>query len=314
MALNNLRVVYNNLADLSATTITSSFAGSSPLSNLQKDAKGSVWRSATNTAAATTAKTFLLVDFGTGTAPTVTSVILPYTNLSASNATITVTGYSSAGVAPTFGGTIALPTVSVVGAVAAGVPTNNMQCCPWNSLGINADSSNPAAANLYAYGGGTCARVWLTTSITARYLLIEINDNFASKTNSYIEVGRLVVGSHWSPKYNTGYGMSNTIRDLSTHERTESGDLVTQRGPRFNSLNFNLDFLDQSDRQTLSKIMLGNGMPKPMFVSLFPNNGTALADAEMERAHQIYGKLVTLPGVNYSTLNMYSTQFELEEV
>jgi hypothetical protein len=60
--------------------------------------------------------------------------------------------------------------------------------------------------------------------------------------------------------------------------------------------------------------MLGNGLPKPLLVSLFPDNGSTIIQAEMERAHQIYGKMVTLPGITYDMLDIYSTQFDIEEV
>lgn len=132
----------------------------------------------------------------------------------------------------------------------------------------------------------------------------------------YIEASRVVCGQYWTPKYNTQYGLTSTIKDLSTHERTESGDLVSKRGPRYNHLTFDLKWLDQVDRVDVTKLFLGNGLPKPMFVSLFPDNtssGLAI-DYEKERAHQIYAKMMQVPGVQYSTLDMYSMQLELEEV
>ena len=45
MATNNLRIIYNNLVDLSTTTITASSQQSDATApaNLKKDAKGSVW-------------------------------------------------------------------------------------------------------------------------------------------------------------------------------------------------------------------------------------------------------------------------------
>jgi hypothetical protein len=60
--------------------------------------------------------------------------------------------------------------------------------------------------------------------------------------------------------------------------------------------------------------MLGNGLPRPVLISLFPDNGTTAAQAEMERTHQIYGKMMTIPGISYTMLDIYSTQFEIEEV
>lgn len=314
MALNNLRVIYTNLADLSSTVVTASSTQdntSTPVANMAKDAKGLVWRSATNAASSTTVTAILLVDLGS--TKNVSGVILPFTNLVSSTATITITGYS---VAPTFAGTVAAPSLSG-GTVVSGF-TQTTNCCPWNSLSLpDWGSSNPVGANTYAYGGGTYARIWLSTAIQAlqaRYITITITDTRTAATGYYIEVSRLVIGTYWSPKYNTGYGMTSTQKDLSVHERTESGDLISQRGPRYSSLIFNLEWLDPSDRVQLTKLMLGNGLPRPLLISLFPDNGSTAAQAEMERSHQIYGKMITIPGISYTMLDIYSTQFEIEEV
>ena len=314
MALNNLRVIYNNLADLPTTSITASSAQfATPVSNLKKDQKGLVWRSAANALASATATAVLTVDLGS--AQSIGGIILPYTNLNSSTAAIEVRGYSTpatVAINPLTGAVTFTGGTAVTGYVYSQV------CSPWNTLGLSAWGTNPATANTYAYGGGTCARVWLSAAVqalSAQYLYITITDTYSSAlAGRYIEASRLIIGKYWSPKYNTGYGMTTSQQDLSTHERTESGDLTTQRGPRFSKLNFDLNFLDQSDRKELTRIMLGNGLPKPMFVSLFPNNGTSSADAEMERAHQLYSKLMQVPGISYSMLDTYSTQLELEEV
>jgi hypothetical protein len=277
---------------------------------MAKDAKGLVWRSATNTSASTTVTAILIVDLGS--AQVISGIVLPFTNLVSSAAKITITGSSTA---PVFavGSTVAAPSVTPGTQVYTQVDT---LCCPWNSLNLPDWGSNPVGANTYAYGGGTYARVWLTTAnqLSARYLTITITDTRTSAIGHYIEISRLIIGKYWSPKYNTGYGMTSTQKDLSVHERTESGDLVSQRGPRFSSLTFNLEWLDPSDRIQLTKLMLGNGMPRPLLISLFPDNGTTAAQAEMERTHQIYGKMMTIPGISYAMLDIYSTQFEIEEV
>ena len=376
MALNNLRIIYNNLADLSTTTVTASSTASSAtaVANVLKDAKGSVWRSGTssNSTITATANTFNLSDsitspnsgFGSipagalitgtgipdntivtaggnastivmsnaatttassvsltfgfgatavllvdlGSAQTIGGVVLPFTNLNSSNASLTITGYTTI---PTLGGTVNTPTITG----GTQVFSQTTKCCPWNALAFPNWGTNPVGSNTYAYGGGTYARAWLTTAnqaIPARYITITITD--LNNINGYIEVSRLVIGQYWSPIYNTGYGMSSSIKDLSTHERTESGDLVSQRGPRYSALTFDLKWLDPSDRIQLTKIMLGNGLPRPLLISLFPDNGTTAVQGEMERAHQIYGKMVTLPGITYDMLDIYSTQFDIEEV
>ena len=478
MALNNLRVIYNNLVDLSTTTVTaSSTQGTAAVANLKKDQKGLVWRSLPVNPLESQVTAVLTVDLGT--AQSVSGVLLPYTNLKSPSATIEIQGYSQPA-------TVAVGNLGSV-SLTGGVPVTNYSqttvCSPWNDLNLSSWGTNPLTSNTYAYGGGTCARVWFNSTLqalSARYLYIIIRDDYAnyiaantrlglygtnaSGTNlltltgttvtkltgndawnsecysldgyassvacsfgitstatsveaglntdpttsagfgsvdygfylpgystgtgtiqisenggivvanagtyvlgdifsivyenntvtyyknstvlrtvaltstakfyfdssiyrgglsniqffqpqsKYIEASRLIVGKYWSPKYNTGYGMNATIGDLSTHERTESGDLVTQRGPRFSKISFNLDWLEQSDRKELSKILLGNGLPKPLFISLFPDNGSTSAQAEMERAHHIYGTLMQITGINYAMLDTYSTQLELEEV
>jgi hypothetical protein len=281
MALNNLRIIYQNLAD-TATLVASSTQGTStPVTNLQKDPKGSVWRSIGSSASITATL---------ATAQSIGGVVLPFTNFTSNSATLTVAGYSgSAGT-----GTL--------------LYTQSGTCCPWNTLGLSTGSPNT-----YAYGGGTCARLWLSTvnqAISVASIVITIS----APGTDYIEVSRLIVGKYWSPVYNTGYGMTATIKDLSTHDRTESGDLVTQRGPRFNALSFDLAYLAPADRIQMTKLLLGNGISKPLFVSLFPDNDSTTNYYEMERAHQIYGKLMQTPGISYHTLDMYSSQIELEEV
>ena len=306
MATNNLRIIYNNLVDLSTTTITASSTqtGAPSTDNLKKDAKGSVWRSSPTTQSSTTVKAFLMIDLGT--AKSLQGVVLAFTNLVSSTATIRVTG------------SINVPTVGIVDQINTPTVTPNtgtaVAACPWNTLGLPDWGTNPVGANTYAYGGGTYARVWLSDTTAYRYWNIEITDTRPAGTGYYIEVSRLIMGQYWTPKYNTGYGMTNSMKDLSTHERTESGDLVSQRGPRYSCLTFDLKWLDPSDRIQLTKIMLGNGLPRPLLISLFPDNGTTTSQAEMERAHQIYGKMVTLPGITYDMLDIYSTQFDIEEV
>lgn len=312
MALNNLRVIYNNLVDLSATTVTasSSQSANTGVANLKSDIKSKVWRSSPNATSSTTAKAILMVDFGSN--KPIGGVVLAFTNL-VSNAAIKVVAYS---VMPTLSGTVAAPTITGGTAAYTINSGNTANGCPWNTLNLP-NWGIPQGANTYAYGGGTYARVWMpaNTATAVRGITIEITDTYStSATNRFIEVSKLIVGPYWSPKYNTGYGMTSEVKDSSKHERTQAGDLITIAGPRYNTLKFDMKWLDPSDRIELTKMLLGNGMPKPLLVSLFPDNSGTAAEFEQERAHMIYGKLVSLPGVSYATLQIYSTSLELEEI
>lgn len=283
--------------DLSTTTVfASNFTNTA---NLKLDTKSLVSRS--NSAN----QSSLILDFGSQ--KTVGGVVLAFTNLASSSATIKLVGYN---VTPSISGT-SLVTAGVTTAFNTGA----VACCPWNNLALPAWGTNPAGSSNYSYGGGTYARSWLTeaqAAIPVRYLGIEITDS--GNTAGYIEVSRIITGPYWSPAYNTGYGIEAGIKDLSEHVRTESGDLLTRRGPRFKTLNFNLEWMKGSDRKEMTKILLGNGMPKPLFVSLFPDSTGTDEDYQREGIHQIYGKMTTVPGVSYTSYEIYSTNMELEEV
>ena len=104
---NKLRIIYNNLADQSAITASSTQSANTTVANLKKDTKGLVWRSATTTVASNTVKAILLVDMGT--ASTISSTVLAFTNLVSNAAVMRIRGWSTT---PTLSGTVNSPTIT----------------------------------------------------------------------------------------------------------------------------------------------------------------------------------------------------------
>jgi hypothetical protein len=307
-----LRIISTNVVDLSGTTVTASTtqnATTMPVTNMAKDTKSLVWRSGSTVTASTSVTAALAVNFA-GVSTVVGGVILPFCNINSSTATMRVVLYT--GTAASVGGTADAPSLTN-GAVTV-LDTGTVTCCPWNSLALPNWGSNPVGSSSYAYGGGTYARLWFTPTACTSIGIVIVDNYATSAASRYIEISRLVIGNYWAPKFNAPYGLSSTVKDLSTHDRTESGDLVTRRGPRYNAINFDLKWIDTTERQQMAKILIGNGLPKPMLVSLFPDNGATVALAEQERAHMIYGKLMTMPGVALDNPYTYSTQFDIEEV
>jgi len=257
-----------------AVAITAT-ATTTPTANLQKDAKSLIWRSSGNSATLTIAF---------GSSKTIRGVILPFTNLSAI-AVITVT--------PT-GGT---GTTTLTGVLA----------CPYAQTD-NWDSTYlPSGASSYAYGSGTYARAWFSTPQTCTGLTITITDT----SLTYIEASRLVIGDYWSPTYNTSFGLVSAPKSLSSNSRTESGDLVTNRGIQYNSMSFDLAWLNPADRKIFTKILKSNGINKPLFISLFPD---ASEDFDKEQTYQIYGKLVSLSDITHPMYTMYTAKVDIEEI
>jgi hypothetical protein len=321
MSSNNLRIIYNNILDLPNTILASSTASAAtPVSNLKLDSKSQVWRSQStgvlNTAATGSIKTYTVrANLVVNLTPTVVGqpvepaiiggVVLPFCNLS-SVATIRVRGYTGVDAAPGASGTNT--PVGVAGGTEK-FDTGKISACPYQTFGLWNWGSIPLGVNSYSYGGGTYARAWAPVQVACNSILIEIED--LENLNPYIEVSRIVAGSYWSPKYNTSFGLSTGSQDLSQHERSESGDLITNRGIRYRNMKFDLTWLPPADRLEFNRILRGNGLPRPLFISLFPDNS---ADYEKEQAHQIYGKLSQLSDITHPIFEMYSTSIDIEEI
>ena len=295
---NNLRIIYENWVDLlpQGGIEASSTASGSTTNNLKLDTKSKVWKSGASTAS-------LKMNLG---GKKIGGVVLAFTNILSNTATIRVVAYPSE---PSFNGNqLPLPPTQTIT-----FNTGLVACCPWNNLNLAAWGTNPVGSSNYSYGGGTYARVWIPEEYqddTVQWLGIQVTDPGGSN----IEVSRLIVGPYWSPRFNTEYGVSAGIEDMSEHSRTESGDLITRRGPRYKTLNFGLQYLHQADRKEMTRIFLGNGISKPLFVSIFPDSTGTDIDFQREGLHQIYGKMKQIPGISYDYYELYATSMELEEV
>ena len=275
MAQNNLRVIYQNWADTSTVTASSTMTGTGAF-NLKKDTKSLVWRSNSVLIAS------LTVNFGA--TRYINGVVLPFTNLtSAATMLVTVTGGDSYN----------------TGAVLA---------CPYAASDTWDSTYLPVGANMYSYGAGNTARVWFPRA-QGTGVTILISDLL--NPDDYLEASRLVIGDYWSPKFNTGYGMSVTPQDLSSNTRTEAGNLVTTRGIRFKTMQFDLSWLAPEDRTVFLRILKSNGLAKPLLVSLFPD---CTEDYDKEQTYQIYGKLSQLSDISHPMFGIYSSNIELEEV
>lgn len=272
----NVRILHSNALDR-----TSSFSATSealPKDNLRDQRKSLLWRSTGKTA------TFTLH----WTNPeTIRCVCLPHTNLTTS-ATMTVRGYTNIGDgSPAF----------TVGPLAC---TKYSPANPWGFEAL------PAGTNQYAYGGGSYAVLWFTGGAVRR-LEIDISDG---SNASNIEAAVLVVGDYWSPDRNPGYGAGVTPVDNSKSERSESGDLVTNRGTRYRKMNMNLAQMTEADRTTMHNIFRQNGTHRPMLVSLYPED----TSAQKEWDHMVWAKLSQISSLVQAQYSLYTSTIDLEEI
>jgi hypothetical protein len=278
MAQNNLRVVYDNAANR-ATLSASSTAGALVVDNLYTDTKSEVWRSTSTSATLT---------LTWGISEIVGVVSLPFCSLTA-QATFRIRGYTEpSDVIPKFDTGIQYP-------------------CAGSLSGFNWGMM-PLGVNSYAYGGATYGTVWFTPQ-PIKQLVVDIDDS--TNTLGYIEASKVIAGSYWEPANNAESGSAQiSVADTSKNERSDAGDLKTDRGTTHKVLSFDLNFMTTADRNALGGILKGSGMFRAVFISLTPNAD----DATDEQTYQIYGKMSKQSSIRYQFVNQHSSQLEIEEI
>lgn len=276
----SLRVVYSNAIDRKNTLTASSEADPTlAAANLLTNIKSEIYRGV-GTSVTLTATWFDLEPIGV--------VCLPFTNMT-QNATMRVRGYINTGDStPLF-------------------DTGALSCCRFVSAEVWGWEDLPAGVNAYAYGGGTYAVVWFMPA-SVRKLVVDLAD--AGNVSGYIEAARLVAGNYWSPLRGVDYGASLSWLDNSKHSRNEAGDLMTERSTRYRKITMSTNSMPPEDRSRLMQIVRSNGLPRPLLVSLYPEN----PDAQLEWDHMIFGKLSTLGGITAPSFEAYNSQIDIEEI
>lgn len=275
---NNLRIIADNAASRSTLT-ASSTAGTLNAINLLTDIKSDVWRATGPTASLTLAWTDPELIGG---------AVLPHCNLT-SAATMRVRGYTSAADA------------------APAIDTGWVAACAYAPLGSVEWGMFPLGANAWPFGASACARAWCQQA-WCRKIIVDIAD--ANNPAGYIEASRLVVGSYWSPVYNADYGAPLTMQDASAHYRNDAGDLMTDTGPRSTKLTLALSMMPNQDRARLMSILRNNGMPRAMFISVYPEN----IDPIREQDYSIYGKLPVIDAISTPYCGAYASTINIESV
>jgi hypothetical protein len=208
--------------------------------------------------------------------------------------------------ASTAGTSFALTTASISGniAIVAYLPehTGSITMTITGLLPAVTESTVSAPTTLpNAYGGGKYVAVYLT-GVSAR-------TTFTVTFSASVKVSRFIVGNYWSPEYNIPFGITTGYTDTTTSERLQSGDLYSTPGPRNKTMQFELQYLTDSDKYQFFSILKNVGKLGSLFVSAFPED----TDKEREQMFSIYGKLTNLNAISYAQYTRYATSVELEE-
>lgn len=277
---NDMRVLYENITDLSYKLLANASQGNLLPANLRNDLKSEVWRCNTTTGQLTIAWTL---------PRPMNMCALMFTNLT-STAQMKVRGWTTeADLNPVF-------------------DTGYQLACTYAPLGNLNWGSFPLGVNAFRFGGISHARSYFGDQTVAK-LVIDIMD--PDNLSGYVEAARLVTGSYWAPECNPAYGAELLYKFYTAHEETQSGDLRTERRPRRRGLNFNMQWIKtQQDQYAMHEIMLAAGMDTPIFVSLFPEN----PDPLLEQRYQMWAKLDGDHTMSHPQYGIFSIPMRLLEI
>lgn len=251
--MNNIRILYNNIADLASITASTAISVEMGASNLLTEIKTEIFRSSTLTPTIT-------YDWASKV-QSINCVILPCTNLTKSS-TIRIKLYNTR-----------LSVLYDSGAITA-VRSDNLYTGPL-----------PYNVNLFSFGFFSKTAIWLPSTIN-NVSKMDIILSDPSNAFRYIDCSRVLAGVYWEPTYNIENGIQLNIIDESATSRTNAGNLVADRGFIYDRISFNYSLLPESDKVILGNIIRAVGSSKNFFTSLFPNS----SNGAEEHDFMIYGK------------------------
>lgn len=168
--------------------------------------------------------------------------------------------------------------------------------------GVTESTTSVFSGQTVGYGGGKYIAKYFTPTAGTT--------SFTITFSSSVKVSKFIVGNYWSPKYNTGYGVQVGYTDNTNVERLQSGDQYVTLAPRNKQLQFELQYMDESDKFQLFDIIKSIGKAKPIFISIFPEH----SDQQKEQMYMIYGRLSNISNISYVMYTMYASSLQLEEI
>lgn len=240
----NLRLILRNLHDTGYVTATSEAL---PAAYTQRSARVRPWRSSDATEQTITT--------ALPQAAYLNAVVLYRHNL---------TGAATARLELLFNGAVVYDSGLVASSDVIPLGTFRFGVDPWGATTTGAIPIQQVA-------------FWVPTTLATGYR-ITLSDE--SNPAGALEIGRIIAGETFSPKFNLSYDLELEYQEASEHRRTEGGSLRTVGDDSLaRRLPINLDFIEPHDRRRLTDQLLRIGKRGDVYISVFPESG-GLDEAE----------------------------------
>ena len=205
------------------------------------------------------------------TAETITGVALPATNL--------VDG----------------STISINGAAAT-------TACLGRTVKFTDGSTQPTYKH-FAFGGATKTSFWFSSPITVTQLSIVLN---LPTSSGKIDCSTIVCGKAWHSSRTASNGITIGTEDSSQVSLTRTGNTYIDRRFINETMNFNLQYINDDDRRELLHILRTWGTSGFIYVCVFPDN----TNPELTQTYSIYGRN-TNSQIEYAIHSLYNTSLNI---
>ena len=267
----NLRLINNNIADYATITASNTASGFS-VDNLKNTQKTSVHRSTTTTVSYT---------LTWGATQLINCVALPATNLKA-GATIRVQLFTD---------------------LVSEIPltdTGPQQACTGRVVTLYNKTTTPTYID-FGFGGATKTSIWFTQKYQAQKIVVTII------SDTTIDCARIICGTYWESSRQVSNGIELGYEDLSEITTTRSGNTYEDRKPITETMKFDLQYISDTDRQELQKLMRSWGSSALIYYCVFPDN----TNPEVTQSYSIYGRSNS-NSLQYQFHKYYNTSLDIK--
>ena len=105
-----------------------------------------------------------------------------------------------------------------------------------------------AGTDTSGYPGGSVWYYYLSSAVTARYVWVYITDT--GNPDGYVQVGRFIAATAWSPGVNVNVGLQRRWVDPSPVQRTPYGRRLTLPLPKYREIDMEFGFLSETEANT----------------------------------------------------------------
>jgi hypothetical protein len=177
-----------------------------------------------------------------------------------------------------------------------------LQACTGRVTAIYNKTTLPTYVD-FGFGGATKTSVWMPTTYQIKKLVVTLT----STSVTAIDCARIICGTYWQSTRQVNNGIQLGYEDLSEITTTRSGNTYEDRKPITETMQFDLEYLPDTDRKQLQTLMRSWGSSALIYYCVFPDN----TNPEVTQSYSIYGRSNS-NSLQYQFFSYYNTSLDIK--